>query len=67
MFLAVQGLHCCAGFSLVVVSGGCFLVAVFWLLIAVASLVAELGLNIINLQILLPILWVVFSLLDEVV
>ena len=67
MLLAVQGLHCRAGFSLVVASGDHFLVGAFSLLIAVASLVAELGLNIINLQILLPILWVVCSLLGDVV
>ena len=63
----MQGLHCQAGFSLAVASGDHFLVVAFSLLIAVASLVAELRLNIINLQILLPILWVVFSLLGDVV
>ena len=41
LFLALLGLRCCAGFSLVVASGGNFLVAVCRLLIAVASLVAE--------------------------
>ena len=41
--LAVLGLHCCAGFSLVVVSRGCSLIVVCGLLIAVASLVAEHG------------------------
>jgi len=35
------GLHCCTGFSLVVASGGYSLVAVFRLLFAVASFVAE--------------------------
>ena len=40
-FLAVLGLHCYAGFPLVAVSGGYFLVAVLGLLIMVASLVAE--------------------------
>ena len=44
LFLAVLGLCCCTGFSLVVVIGGCSLVAVHGLLIAVASLVAEHGL-----------------------
>ena len=39
--MAVLGLHCCTGFSLVVVSRGYTLVAVSRLLIAVASLVAE--------------------------
>ena len=41
LFLAVLGLRCCEGFSLVVVSRSYFLVAVHGLLIAVASLVAE--------------------------
>ena len=44
LFLAVLGLHCSAGFSLVVASGGYSLVAVCGLLIAVASLIAEHGL-----------------------
>ena len=48
-------------FSLVAESGGSFLVAVLWLLIAVASFVAEHGFNIINSQVLLPILWVFFT------
>ena len=39
--LAVLGLSCCVGFSLVVTSGGYSLVAVCGLLIAVASLVVE--------------------------
>ena len=38
-FLAVLGLHCCMGFSLVVVSGGYPIVVVCGLLIEVASLV----------------------------
>ena len=42
--LAVLGLHCCAGFPLVVVSRGYSLVAELGLLIAVASLVAGRGL-----------------------
>ena len=42
--LAVPGLHCCMGFSPVVVSGGCCLVAGHGLLPAVASLLAEHGL-----------------------
>ena len=41
LFLAVLGLCCCAGFTLVVESGGCSLVAVHGLLTAVASLVLE--------------------------
>ena len=41
LFLAVLSLGCCAGFSLVVESGGYSLVAVCGLLILVASLVAE--------------------------
>ena len=36
------GLHCSPGFSLVALSGDCSLVAVRGLLVAVASLVAEL-------------------------
>ena len=43
LFLAMLGLHCCSGFSLVVASGGYPLVAVLRLLIAVAFLVAEHG------------------------
>ena len=39
LFLAVLGLLCCTGFSLVVVSGGDSLVAVCGLPIVVASLV----------------------------
>ena len=39
LFLAVLGLHCCTGISLVAVSRCCALVAVHGLLIAVASLV----------------------------
>ena len=42
--LAVLGLHCCSGSSLVVVSGANSLVLVRGLLIVVASLVAERGL-----------------------
>ena len=42
--LAVLGLHCCMGFSLVAASGGFALVVVRRLLVAVASLVAEHGL-----------------------
>ena len=41
LFLAVLGLCCCAGFSLVAATKGCSLVAVRRLLIMVASLVAE--------------------------
>ena len=44
LFLTVLGLRYCAGFFLVVESGGYSLVAVRRLLIAVASLVAEPGL-----------------------
>ena len=40
-FLAVLGLCCCVGFSLVVASGGYFLVVVCRLLIVMASLIAE--------------------------
>ena len=36
--LAVVGLHCCRGFSPAAVSGGCPLVAVLRLLVAVAFL-----------------------------
>ena len=41
LFLAVLGLHCCTGISLLAASGGYSLVAMLRLLIAVASLVAE--------------------------
>jgi len=41
LFLAVLGLCCCTGFSLVAADGAYFLVVVSRLLIAVASLVAE--------------------------
>ncbi|CAI9174032.1 unnamed protein product [Rangifer tarandus platyrhynchus] len=41
LFVAALGLQCCAGFSLVVASGGCSLDAVLELLVEVASLVAE--------------------------
>ena len=41
LFLAVLGLHCYVGFSLVAVSGGYTPVAVYGLLIVVASLLAE--------------------------
>ena len=44
IFLAVLGLHCCMGFSLVVASRGYSLVAVCRLLTVVASLAAEPGL-----------------------
>ena len=41
LFLAVLSLHCCAGFSLVAVSGGYCLAAAHGFLTAVASLVME--------------------------
>ena len=41
IFLALLGLHCCVGFSLVAVISGSSLVPVRELLIAGASLVAE--------------------------
>ena len=41
LFLALRGLHCCVGFSLVVASGIYSLVVVLGLLIAAASLFAE--------------------------
>ena len=44
LFLAVLGLLCCSGFSLVAESGGYFLVVMSGLLIAVAPLVVELRL-----------------------
>ena len=44
LFLAVLGLHCCAGFSLVAASRGYSLVTAHKLLIVVASLVVEHGL-----------------------
>ena len=42
-FLAMLGLGCCSGFSLLVESRGVSLVAVLRLLIVMASLVAEHG------------------------
>ena len=48
--LAVLGLSCCVGFSLVVASGGYSLRAVCGLLIAVASLVVEHRLQVHGLQ-----------------
>ena len=50
LFLAVLGLCCCAGFSLVAESGGYSLAAVQGLLPAVTSLVAECGLQACGLQ-----------------
>ena len=44
IYLAMLGLPCCTGFSLAVTAGGCVLVAVCGLLIAVAFLVVECGL-----------------------
>ena len=44
LFMAVLGLCCCMGFSLVVANGAYPLVAVCGLLIVVASLIAEHGL-----------------------
>ena len=44
-FLAVLGLHCCTGFSLVVARGGSSPAAVHWLLIVVSSRVVERGLQ----------------------
>ena len=41
LFLAVLGLCCSADFSLAVASGGCCVVLVLWILIAVGSLAAE--------------------------
>ena len=43
-FLAVLCLYCCTWLSVVAANGGCSLVAMLGLLIAVASLVAEYGL-----------------------
>ena len=45
LFLAVLGLCCCMGFSLVVARGDYFLAVLCRLLIGVASLVAERGLQ----------------------
>ena len=42
--MAVLGLCCCMGLSLVTVSGGCSLVAAHRLLTVVASLIAKHGL-----------------------
>ena len=49
IYLAVMGLHCCAGFSLIVVGGSRSLVVVHGLLTIVASLV-ELRLRACGLQ-----------------
>ena len=43
--MAVLGLSCCMGFSLIIEDGGCSLVAVRMLLIATVSLVAQHGLK----------------------
>ena len=43
LFVAVLGLHCCRGFSLVVLSRGCSLVVVNGLLVEAASLVWSTG------------------------
>ena len=43
LFLAVLGLRCCEGFSLVAASGGYSLLAVHGLLIVVTALVVEHG------------------------
>ena len=43
LFMALLGLHCCLGFSLVVESRGYSLVVVHGLLIAVTSVVLERG------------------------
>lgn len=45
LFLAVLGVHGCSGFSLAVVSGGCFLVLGLGLFTAGASCVGEHGLS----------------------
>ena len=50
LFSAVLGLCCCTWLSLLLASGGCSLAAVRRLLIAAASLVAEHGLQICQLQ-----------------
>ena len=50
LFLAMLDLCCCEGFSLVVVSRGYSLFVVHGLLIAVASLVAEHGIQAHQLQ-----------------
>ena len=50
IYLAVLGLHCCSGFSLVVASRGYSLVAVLGLLIVVASLITEHGCRVCRLQ-----------------
>ena len=44
LFLAVWGLRCCVGFSLLEATGGYSLVVVHGLLITLVSLVAEHGL-----------------------
>ena len=49
LFLVALGLHCCTGFSLVAASRGT-LVVVHGLLITVASLVVERGLQAYGLQ-----------------
>jgi len=43
LFVAVLGLHCCRGFSLIVVSRGYSLVVVNGLLVEAASLVRSTG------------------------
>ena len=53
LFLAVLGLCCCTGFSLVVESEGYSLAVVVRLLSAVASLVGSMGSRVRGLQLLL--------------
>ena len=50
LFLAVLSFHCCTGFALVAVSGGCSAVAVCMLLKVLASLVAKYRLDARRLQ-----------------
>ena len=45
LYFILLGLHCCEGFSVLVISGAYSLVAGHELLIAVASLVADHGLQ----------------------
>ena len=45
LFLAVLGLCCCVGFSLVAGSRGCSLVAAHGFLMMISSVVAEQGLQ----------------------
>ena len=59
IFIAL-GHHCCGGFSLLVSRGGYFLVAVYGLLIAVASLLWSTSLTVVVHQLSCPVSYDIF-------